>query len=110
MVKYLIVAARVVAMGAILFFAIFALDIFEPNRSFIEIFMALFIHLIPSLVLLLVLLLSFKAKILSGLIFIILAFVPFFFLRDHIWVNIMLASPIFIAGCLFLLGGWLEKK
>ena len=62
---------RILSIIYILFLALFYLDIFDGNYGFWGTIIGLFMHNIPSLVLLIVLLISWKREIVGGIIFIL---------------------------------------
>lgn len=98
-------AARLTAILGIAFIAAFALDVFEPGRAPWEIALALFMHLIPSLVLVGVLAIAWKWPVAGGLMFMALAGLGLLFLDNPAWVNAMLVGPFVAAGLMFVLSG-----
>ena len=114
--KFIFWTPRIFIILLALFLAIFSFDIFGNNYTFWEMAVGLFMHNIPSLVLLGILLLSWKNDLAGGIIFMILG------ITCVIATIIMLLSggimnPIFIIGSvvfiltsvLFILG-WKQTR
>lgn len=99
-----------VAIGYIIFLGVFALDIFEPGRSLLEILTGLLIHLMPNFILIIVLILAYKIEKLGGLIFILLSLLMSAFFNNPFWVNLALFGPLFLIGALFIIKGHFFPK
>ena len=104
MKKTLYWAPRMLAILAILFISIFALDVFEPDKPWHEVAVALFMHLLPSFVLTAILVLAWRIEWLGGILFVAAGLSPFLLFRNPAWVNLMLGGPFILAGLLFLAG------
>lgn len=96
-------APRILSIMFICFLALFSLDVFSPELSFWQIAVGLFMHNIPSLILLVVLLISWKYEIVGGVAFILagLLFILIFQALQISW-------PAFLIGILFIIG-WFKK-
>ncbi len=101
---------RILAIGYIIFLGVFALDIFEPGRSLLEILTGLLIHLMPNFILIIVLILAYKIEKLGGLIFILLSLLMSAFFNNPFWVNLALFGPLFLIGALFIIKGHFFPK
>jgi hypothetical protein len=113
---------RVIGIAAILFISIFALDAFEPGLTIWQQLGHFFMHLIPSFVLLIILLLAWKWERAGGIIFIMigLGFSPLIFMinynRNHFpfWTSVIngvvVAMPFAVVGILFLVSAYKKKK
>ncbi len=112
---------RILCIAAILFISLFAADAFEEGKSFTEQITAFFIHLIPSFVLIIFLIIAWKRELIGGIIFcvIALAFTPFIFklnysMNDSVWMTIGIISsitlPFLIVGILFILSYFHKKR
>jgi hypothetical protein len=99
-----------------LFLALFSLDVFEPGLSIGQILIGLFMHNIPSLVLLAALIVSWKYEIVGGIAYILAGLLYIFWLifkNPFEWYYLawaaQIAGPAFLIGVLFLIG-WFRKK
>ena len=112
---------RVICILAILFVSMFALDAFSPNLTIWQQIGAFIIHLIPSFILLMVLLIAWKWELVGGIIFIVigLSLSPFIFFHNYkmnhsIWMSLGIISiitlPFIIAGILFVISHFRRKK
>ncbi len=116
--KFIFWAPRILAIIFILFLAMFSLDVFEGNYGFWGTIIGLFMHNIPALILLAVLLISWKHEIVGGIAFILagISHNVLSIVRDTVdpWyvalsVSLILDVPAFLIGILFLIG-WFKKK
>lgn len=97
---------RAIGVLGILFISIFAFDVFEAGTPLPEMLLGLFMHLVPSFVLTVLLVLAWKFELLGGVLFVLISLVPFLFLPNEWWVNGILALPFFITGLLFVVHYW----
>ncbi len=67
--KYLYWAPRILSIMFILFLMLFSLDIFDMELDFWGTALGLFMHNIPALFLLVILIISWKYEIVGGIIF-----------------------------------------
>ena len=76
---------RIICILAILFISMFAADAFEPGLTIWQQLGAFFMHLIPSFILLVILILAWYRELLGGIIFIIIGLVltPFIFNHNY---------------------------
>jgi len=102
MLRILYWAPRIIGILAILFISLFALDVFKEGVPLIQILLGLAIHLIPSAVLAILLAVVWKHEIVGGFLFVVISFVPFFLLRNQMWVNAILCAPFLLTGIMFL--------
>ena len=113
--KYLYWVPRILAILFILFLAMFSLDIFEGNYGFWGTIVGLFMHNIPAMILLIVLIISWKHEIVGGIVFILagLLYIAVLMRNPFEWYmllwSIQIAGPTFLIGILFLIG-WFKKK
>jgi hypothetical protein len=113
--------ARMLAIVAILFISLFALDSFDPSLSIWMQIAHFLVHLIPSFVLLAVLIIAWKRELLGGVIFLIigLALSPFIY-RHNFGMNHSVATslmtvlivnvPFILTGLLFIWSHFLHRK
>jgi len=104
-------APRILAIAAALFLSVFALDIFTEGYSFGDMIVALFMHLIPSLLILVALGVAWRWERLGGGLFIFLGLLyVWLFWEPGRWVAYLIISgPLFLIGVLFLLHFWLVQ-
>ena len=97
------------------FLMLFSLDVFEEGLSAGQIALGLFMHNIPALVLLTVVIISWKRELVGGVVFILagLAYIVLLAFRNFEWFMLVwilqIAGPAFGIGIFFILG-WLEKR
>jgi hypothetical protein len=107
---------RILSIILIAFLALFSLDVFSNGLNFWQVLFALLIHNIPTIILLLVLIISWKYEIVGGIAF-ILAGLLYIFLalgrNNFEWYllaySFIIAGPAFLIGILFLVG-WHRKR
>lgn len=107
--KFIYWTPRLLGIIYILFLTLFSLDVFQPGLSPREVILGLFIHNIPSLILIVALILSWKQEIygatvftLAGLLYISLLLPNFqWFMLP--WIA-LISGPAFLIGVLFFIG------
>ncbi|MBU0546451.1 hypothetical protein KKA13_04345 [Patescibacteria group bacterium] len=112
-------APRILSIIFILFLGLMSLDIFDMNLGFWQTILGLFMHNIPAIILLLVLIISWKHEIVGGIAFILAGIVYITMLsvmaitRGFEWYYLLWAVQIagvaFFIGTMFLVG-WSKKK
>ena len=119
--KILFWLPRVICILAILFVSMFALDAFTPELSIWQQIGAFIMHLIPSFILLILLIISWKWEFIGGIIFMVIGFglSPIVFIHNYnmnhsIWMSLGIISvitiPFAIVGILFILSHFHRKK
>ncbi|HBV58322.1 MAG TPA: hypothetical protein DEB73_03640 [Candidatus Magasanikbacteria bacterium] len=117
--KKLFWTPRVLSIIFILFLALFSLDIFDGNYGFWGTILGLFMHNIPSMILSIILIISWKYEIVGGISFIMVGILYIAVILIHIiktgfelyylaWA-IQISGIAFFVGILFLIG-WHKKK
>jgi hypothetical protein len=112
---------RILCIMAILFISMFALDSFEPGKTLFQQLQEFFIHLIPSYILIILLVVAWKWELAGGLFLLAIAlgFTPFIYSHNYqmnhsvmISLSIILAInfPFVLTGGLFVLSHFLRKK
>ncbi len=96
--KFKFYLPRILAITFILFISIFALDAFsDPNWP-----VALFMHLIPSFILIAITLIAWKKEKLGGILFLAIGVAGFLFFHVNDWVVFFLIIfPVLLLGILF---------
>jgi hypothetical protein len=117
--KFIFWVPRILAIIFILFLAMFSLDIFEGNFGFWGTIVGLFMHNIPSLILLIVLIISWKHEIVGAIAFILGGILYLAWVLTNViltgfeWYYLAWALQIsgiaFLIGILFLIG-WKKKR
>jgi hypothetical protein len=100
-------APRVLCIVTAMFISLFALDVFNEGQGFWGTAVALLMHLIPTFIILVLLLLSWRREWIGGILFILLGVLyvvwawnkPF----GHWSTFVIIAGPPVLAGVLFLL-------
>ena len=112
---------RILCICAILFISMFALDSFDPHLTLWQQIQAFLIHLIPTYLLILFLVVAWKWELIGGMILIIFAlgFTPFIYTHNYnmnhsVWMSLsiilMINFPFILTGALFILSHYLKKK
>ena len=112
---------RIICILAILFVSIFAFDAFNSEKTIWQQIGDFLIHLIPSFVLTILLIIAWKREFIGGIIFILigLVFSPFIFVHNYnmnqsVWMSLMIilmiTMPFVIAGILFIVSYKMRKK
>ena len=108
--KVLYWTPRILAVAFILFISMFALDVFG-EYGFPEVLVALFMHLVPSFLLIAATAVAWKNEKAGGILFLALGIVTVFFFRTYsdIISFLIVSMPVFVIGGLFILN-WYKKK
>lgn len=117
--KFVYWAPRILSIIFILFLALFSLDVFDMNLGFWGTVGGLFIHNIPSIILGIIVWISWKREIVGGIAFILagLAYIANILITaiktGFEWYilsySMIIAGPAFLVGILFLIN-WSKKK
>jgi len=109
--KALYWAPRILAILFIIFVSLFALDVFAEGYGFLETIVALFMHLVPTYLLIIALLVAWKHEHIGGIIFIILGIFYIIMAWSNLTFIIFLILPgfLFLIGILFLLNKYLKQ-
>ena len=103
---------RVLAIIFIALISIFAMDVFAGDAPFIKKLGGFLVHLIPSFILVLILLISWRKPIIGGFLFILISIAFAFFFRTYRSVPTFLGItfPVALAGILFIVFDLATKK
>ena len=104
--------ARILSVLYAVFISIFSFDVFEEKYSFWKMILALFMHLIPTCLLLIIFWISFKKEWIAGLLYLIIG-ISYIFLAwgKFYWsVYFMIAGPLITIGILFFISNFLKNK
>jgi positive regulator of sigma E activity len=101
MKRTILVLPRILAILFIVFFTIFALDVFDQDRWFV----ALLMHLIPAFTLLVLTIVAWSHEKIGGILFLLAGIVMAFFFHSP-----TIASPAFLIGGLFLVDSYIRHS
>lgn len=114
--KFVFWTPRILSIAFIVFLALFSLDVFDERLGFWQTLGGLFMHNIPVLILLAVLIISWKREIVGGIIFILagIFYIIFALKRADNWQTALLWI-LQISGMAFVIGGffianWIKKR
>lgn len=106
---------RVLSIVFIIFLTLMSLDVFEEGKTIWEIIVGLFMHNIPSLILLIILIISWKYEIVGGIVFILVGLIYVIIVAMHqpwltllVW-SLLIAGPAFLIGFLFMFN-WFKRE
>jgi len=119
MQKFICWAPRILSILFILFLAMFSLDVFSEELNLWQTLLGLFMHNIPSLILTVILIVSWKYEIVGGIGYMLagmlyIGLIVKNSLQDgfhgyYITWSIIITGPAFLVGVLFLLS-WINKR
>jgi hypothetical protein len=112
---------RIICILAIAFVSMFALDSFAPGVPLLQQLGAFFMHLVPTFVLILFLIVAWNWELIGGAIFIMigLGFMPFIYMMNYqmnnsVWISLsiilLINAPFVVVGILFILSHFLKHK
>jgi cytochrome bd-type quinol oxidase subunit 1 len=112
---------RIVAILAILFISLFALDSFNTELTPGKQLLGFAMHLIPSIILLIILIVAWKWEIIGGIIFILIGvglspyvFSKNFLMNNSVWMSVIviigITIPFIVVGILFIISYFKRKK
>jgi len=94
----------------ILFISLFALDIFDMQLGFWETIVGLFMHLIPSILLTIALIIAWKWEWVGAVLFIGWAIWYVVFMQGLPWIAYVLIAGLPVLIGLLFLAGWIWRK
>lgn len=114
--KFIYWAPRILSIIFILFLALFSLDVFDSGLNFWQTLIGLFIHNIPSIILSIVLIISWKHEIVGAITFALAGFLyiaTLFTSNPFEWYmiswSLIIAGPAFLISILFFVN-WIKKS
>ena len=109
--KILFWTPRALATLYILFISMFALDVFGEYEKIGQILVALFMHLIPTFILIACLIVAWKKPLIGGIIFIALGlgFTLFFKTYKEFFSFLLITFPLLAIGTLFIIDQKMRK-
>ncbi len=103
----LIWTPRLLAMLYALFLSLFALDVFSEGYGPGETILALLIHLIPTYLVIIALVVAWSRETTGAMLFVVLGLFSLVMISGGAW---MISGPLFLIGALFLFSGFYRKK
>jgi hypothetical protein len=114
-------APRILCILAILFVSMFALDSFDPQYTLWQQLKAFSIHLIPTYILIIFLVIAWKWELAGGVILILFALglTPFIYTHNYqmnhsVWISLsiimMINFPFILTGGLFIFSHFMKKR
>jgi len=106
---------RILSIIFILFLVLMSLDIFDLGLGFWGTILGLVMHNIPTLILLIILFISWKHELVGGITYILIGLIYLIMMFTNQSWNALLSSsliiygPAFIIGILFIIN-WIKKK
>jgi len=109
--RFLFWTPRVLTILFILFVGLFALDVFGEGYTFWQTLVALFMHLIPNMLLALILILAWKWEWVGTVLFAVLAafYIVMAWGKVPTSAFVFLSGPLFLVAALFLVG-WAFRR
>jgi hypothetical protein len=112
---------RILSILFLLFLAMFSLDVFDMDLGFWGTAVGLFMHNVPTFILLVVLILSWRREIVGGVVFILAGIIYIAMTLktilenpppqwDRLTFSPIIAGPAFLIGILFIIGRHKKKK
>jgi hypothetical protein len=113
-------AARILCILAIAFISLFALDVFSEGAGLGQKIAAFLLHMIPSFVLIIVLIIAWKHELVGGILMTLIGLAASAFVyslnysRSHsvsrgLQTAAMIGTPFVIAGLLFMISYFLHR-
>jgi hypothetical protein len=104
-------APRLLCILFAAFLSLFALDVFGEGKGFGETTLALLIHLVPTYILVIALIIAWRWELIGGILFICfgLVYIVWTWGRFPIVAYGAIAGPLFLVGILFLLN-WKKRR
>lgn len=117
--KFIYWTPRILSIIFLIFLALMSLDIFDGNYGFWGTILGLFMHNVPTIILLTIIIISWNREIVGGVGFILAGalYIVFIFIKTFktgfewyylIW-SIQISGIIFLIGIFFLIN-WFKKK
>jgi hypothetical protein len=112
---------RVICIVAILFISLFAADAYDPKLAFFQQVLAFIMHLIPSFILVIFLVVAWKWELAGGILFGIIGLGtgPWVFMHNYqmnhsvamsTGIVSLICLPFVVVGGLFILSHFLKRK
>ena len=103
-------APRILGILFAIFISLFAFDVFGQGTGFWKTLLALLIHLIPTFLLIIILILSWKRPWIGGIFFILLGIAYIIWSSQSGRGSQIIYIPLFLVGILFLTSWFFRKE
>jgi len=105
--RWLFWTPRILSILFAVFVSLFALDVFSEGYGFWRTILALLIHLIPTWIILVLLVISWRWEWVGGILFIALGVLSIvkFCGQSNLVTYLIMIGPLFLIGVLFLVDG-----
>ncbi len=115
--KFVYWTPRIAAIALLLFLTLFSLDVITPESGVGDIAIGLFIHNIPVIILLVLLIIAWNHELVGAVTFVLAGFAYMILSAIGTWPrwylalswSLIIAGPAFFIGILFLIN-WLKKQ
>ncbi len=104
--NFLLWTPRILGIIFIFFISLFAFDVFGTGTGFLKTLLALLVHLVPTFVLILILIVSWKRPWIGGISFVLLG-IAYLVWKGFAYPVIYIA--LFLVGILYLLS-WIFRR
>jgi hypothetical protein len=102
---------RILGILFAIFISIFALDVFMEGYGFWETVVALVMHLVPTAIIVIVLLIAWRWERVGGVLFLVFGalYIVMFWEIDGLVAFLLISGSLFLIGALFLFG-WHNRR
>ncbi len=103
--------ARITSIAFALFISLFAMDVFSENAGLWQTMSALLVHLVPTLIVVLILIISWRNEIIGGILYTTLGivYVVFSWGKFDWTAYALIAGPLFLLGILYYIS-WRQNR
>jgi hypothetical protein len=110
--RFVFWSPRILGILFTIFISLFALDVFGEGYCLGGLLIALFIHLIPTYILLIALVLAWRWEGIGGLLFLLLGVSYFLFFNNQPnWITyLIIVGPLILIGALFIIAKFYHAK
>lgn len=103
--------ARITSIAFALFISLFAMDVFSEIAGLWQTMSALLVHLVPTLIVVLILIISWRNEIIGGILYTTLGivYVVFSWGKFDWTAYALIAGPLFLLGILYYIS-WRQNR
>jgi len=103
--------ARIMSILFAFFISVFAIDVFSEGHGFWKTILGLIMHLIPTFIIILFIIISWQNELIGGILFTILGIVYIVFTwgKSDWRTYALIPLPLIVLGILFFIA-WYQKK